>query len=128
MAGFNGFLDATFASKKLDFDADLVYQCDIISQDEINSLRECKVRVTDDGKIIVPAGYITDLASVPALRGLLFLPLMLPELLLFMICYTNTLIHNIKPLMNLRLQKTVPQLKKNVKCTEKLQITFLRLL
>ena len=53
MAGFNGFLDATFASRN-GSDADLVYQCDTISQDEINLLRECKVRVTDDGKITIP--------------------------------------------------------------------------
>ena len=66
MAGFNGFLDATFLPpRNWTLDADLVYQCDTISQDEINWLRECKVRVTDDGKITVPAGYITDLASVP---------------------------------------------------------------
>ena len=61
MAGFNGFLDATFLPpRNWTLDADLVYQCDTISQDEINLLRECKVRVTDDGKISIPAGYITD--------------------------------------------------------------------
>ena len=66
MAGFNGFLDATFLPpRNWTLDADLVYQCDTISQDEINLLRECQVRVTDDGKITIPAGYITDLASVP---------------------------------------------------------------
>jgi hypothetical protein len=66
MAGFNGFLDATFLPpRNWTLDADLSYQCDTISQDEINLLRECKVRVTDDGNITVPAGYVTDLASVP---------------------------------------------------------------
>ena len=46
MAGFNGFLDATFLPpRNWTLDADLVYQCDTISQDEINLLSIVKNKV-----------------------------------------------------------------------------------
>ena len=66
MAGFNGLLDATFLPpRNWTLDKDLIYDCDTLSEKDIKMLRECNVRVSDDGKITIPTGYITDLASVP---------------------------------------------------------------
>ena len=66
MAGFNGLLDATFLPpRNWTLNAALVYDCDTLSETEIKLLRECNVSITDTGKITVPAGYVTDLASVP---------------------------------------------------------------
>ena len=66
MAGFNALLDATFLPpRNWTLNAALVYDCDTLSETEIKLLRECNVSITDTGKITVPAGYVTDLASVP---------------------------------------------------------------
>ncbi len=66
MAHFNGFLDATFLPpRNWTLDKDLSFKSDTIKDNEVEKLRHCKVSVGDDGTITVPAGYITDLASVP---------------------------------------------------------------
>jgi len=66
MAGFNGLLDATFnPPRNWTLNENLIYDCDTLSENDIKMLRHCKVPVGDDGSITVPAGYITDLASVP---------------------------------------------------------------
>lgn len=66
MAHFNGFLDATFLPpRNWTLDKELTFKSDAIKDNEVEKLRHCKVSVGDDGTITVPAGYITDLASVP---------------------------------------------------------------
>ena len=66
MAHFSGFLDATFLPpRNWTLDKDLSFKSDAIKDNEVEKLRHCKVSIGDDGTITVPAGYITDLASVP---------------------------------------------------------------
>ena len=66
MAHFNGFLDATFLPpRNWTLDKDLSFKSDAIKDNEVEKLRHCKVSIGDDRTITVPAGYITDLASVP---------------------------------------------------------------
>ena len=66
MAGFSGLLDATFnPPRNWELNEALSYDCDILSEKDVEMLRYCNVSVGDNGIITVPAGYITDLASVP---------------------------------------------------------------
>ena len=66
MAHFNGLLDATFnPPRNWTLNEVLSYDCDILSEKDIEMLRYCNISVGDNGVITVPAGYITDLASVP---------------------------------------------------------------
>ena len=66
MAGFNGLLDATFLPpRNWTLDKDLTFTSDTIKNYEITMLRNCNILISDEGTITVPAGYITDLASVP---------------------------------------------------------------
>ena len=66
MAGFNGLLDATFLPpRNWTLNEKLTYDCDTLSESDIKLLKHCKIDVSDTGVITVPAGYITDLASVP---------------------------------------------------------------
>ena len=68
MAKFNGFLDATFLPpRNWTLDADLTFTSDTIKEDEVKMLRDCNVTIIDNNTIVVPKGYITDLASVPRL-------------------------------------------------------------
>jgi len=66
MAGFSGLLDATFLPpRNWTLNEHLTYDCDTLTEKDVKMLRECNVSVGDNGCITVPAGYITDLASVP---------------------------------------------------------------
>ena len=66
MAGFSGLLDATFLPpRNWTLNEHLTYDCDTLTEKDVKMLRDCTVSITDTGKITVPAGYITDLASVP---------------------------------------------------------------
>ena len=66
MAGFSGLLDATFLPpRNWTLKKHLTYACDTLTEKDVKMLRDCTVSITDTGKITVPAGYITDLASVP---------------------------------------------------------------
>jgi hypothetical protein len=74
MSKFNGLLDAIFLpprnwvlNEALKFTAN-------ISEVEISRLARCEVKVKDTGEITVPAGYITDLASVPRLAWAIIAP------------------------------------------------------
>ena len=74
MKRFNGLLDAIFLPPRnwvlnnaLKFIADL-------NEVEISKLNKCNVAVKDNGEVTVPAGYITDLASVPRLAWAVIAP------------------------------------------------------
>tara|TARA_Y100000034_G_C6582542_1_gene252754 strand:+ start:31 stop:555 length:525 start_codon:yes stop_codon:yes gene_type:complete len=77
MSGFNGLLDATFnPPRNWTLNESLVYNCDFLLEKEMKMLKDCKIDITPrtiiGGMIIVPKGYITDLASVPrAIWGLI---------------------------------------------------------
>jgi hypothetical protein len=74
MKRFNGLLDAIFLPPRnwvlnnaLKFIADL-------TEVEISKLNRCDVKVKDNGEVTVPAGYITDLASVPRIAWAVIAP------------------------------------------------------
>tara|TARA_B100000029_G_C17557930_1_gene952269 strand:+ start:504 stop:986 length:483 start_codon:yes stop_codon:yes gene_type:complete len=74
MSRFNGLLDAIFLPPRnwvlnnaLKFVADL-------NEVEISKLARCEVTVKDNGEVTVPAGYITDLASVPRIAWAVIAP------------------------------------------------------
>ncbi len=74
MSRFNGLLDAIFLPPRnwvlnnaLKFVADL-------NEVEISKLNRCDVKVKDNGEVTVPAGYITDLASVPRIAWAVIAP------------------------------------------------------
>ena len=74
MSRFNGLLDAIFLPPRnwvlnnaLKFVADL-------NEVEISKLARCGVGVKDNGEVTVPAGYITDLASVPRIAWAVIAP------------------------------------------------------
>ena len=74
MSRFNGLLDAIFLPPRnwvlnnaLKFVADL-------NEVEISKLARCGVVVKDNGEGTVPAGYITDLASVPRIAWAVIAP------------------------------------------------------
>ena len=74
MKRFNGLLDAIFLPPRnwvlnnaLKFVADL-------NEVEISKLARCGVVVKDNGEVTVPAGYITDLASVPRIAWAVIAP------------------------------------------------------
>ena len=74
MSRFNGLLDAIFLPPRnwvlnnaLKFVADL-------NEVEISKLARCGVTVKDNGEVTVPAGYITDLASVPRIAWAVIAP------------------------------------------------------
>lgn len=74
MSRFNGLLDAIFLPPRnwvlnnaLKFIADL-------NEVEISKLARCGVAVKDNGEVTVPAGYITDLASVPRIAWAVIAP------------------------------------------------------
>ena len=74
MSRFNGLLDAIFLPPRnwvlnnaLKFVADL-------NEVEISKLARCGVAVKDNGEVTVPAGYITDLASVPRIAWAVIAP------------------------------------------------------
>jgi len=66
MSRFNGLLSTTYhPPRKWKLDLELTYDTDILTEEERKGLQEIGVPVTDDGIITVPAGFETDLASVP---------------------------------------------------------------
>ena len=74
MSRFNGLLEAIFLPPRnwvlnnaLKFVADL-------NEVEISKLARCGVAVKDNGEVTVPAGYITDLASVPRIAWAVIAP------------------------------------------------------
>ena len=74
MSRYNGLLDAIFLPPRnwvlnnaLKFVADL-------NEVEISKLARCGVAVKDNGEVTVPAGYITDLASVPRIAWAVIAP------------------------------------------------------
>ena len=74
MSRWNGLLDAIFLPPRnwvlnnaLKFVADL-------NEVEISKLARCGVAVKDNGEVTVPAGYITDLASVPRIAWAVIAP------------------------------------------------------
>ena len=74
MSRFNGLLAAIFLPPRnqvlnnaLKFVADL-------NEVEISKLARCGVAVKDNGEVTVPAGYITDLASVPRIAWAVIAP------------------------------------------------------
>ena len=70
MSGFTGLLDAIFnPPKNWELNEPLIYNCDFLLKKEMSMLKDCNIDITPrailGGMIVVPKGYITDLASVP---------------------------------------------------------------
>ena len=66
MAKFNKLLDAKFTPpKRWELQASLIFDSDIIHEEEYKVLKKVKARVTKAGKITAFKGFKTDLASVP---------------------------------------------------------------
>ena len=67
---FNGLLDAIFLPpRNWVLNKALKFKSKDLNNEEVSKLQHCGVKVSDNGlnvaEITVPAGYITDLASVP---------------------------------------------------------------
>jgi hypothetical protein len=63
---FSGKVDAVYnPPRNWVLNKPLSFECDQLSDDDIAMLKKCDVKVTKTGKVTVPAGYVTDLASVP---------------------------------------------------------------
>tara|TARA_B100000902_G_C27181834_1_gene849327 strand:+ start:560 stop:1060 length:501 start_codon:yes stop_codon:yes gene_type:complete len=66
MAKFNKLLDAKFTPpKRWELQASLIFDSDIIHEEDYKVLKQVKARVTKAGKITAFKGFKTDLASVP---------------------------------------------------------------
>jgi hypothetical protein len=66
MGKFHNLLDAKFnPPRNWTLDTALKFDSDTLSDEGRDLLKYCGVRVTNKNVITVPAGYITDLASVP---------------------------------------------------------------
>ena len=66
MGQFNKLLDATYhPPRKWVLNTSLSYDCDELTEEEIEVLKSVGVKVTKKGKVTVPKGFITDMASVP---------------------------------------------------------------
>ena len=66
MGQFNKLLDATYhPPRKWVLNTSLSYDCDELTEEEIDVLKSVGVKVTKKGKVTVPKGFITDMASVP---------------------------------------------------------------
>ena len=66
MGQFNKLLDATYhPPRKWVLNSSLSYDCDKLTEEDIEVLKSVGVKVTKKGKVTVPKGFITDMASVP---------------------------------------------------------------
>ena len=66
MGQFNKLLDATYhPPRKWVLNTSLSYDCDELTEEEIDVLKSVGVKVTKKGKVTVPKGFVTDMASVP---------------------------------------------------------------
>ena len=66
MGKFHNLLDAKFnPPRNWTLDTPLKFDSDTLSDEGIDLLKYCGVRVTNKNVVSVPKGYITDLASVP---------------------------------------------------------------
>jgi hypothetical protein len=66
MGKFNKNLDATFnPPRKWVLNSALSYDCDDLTEQEIDTLKAVGIPITKSGKITVKKGFVTDLASVP---------------------------------------------------------------
>ena len=66
MGQFNKLLDATYhPPRKWVLNSSLSYDCDQLTEEEIEVLKSVGVKVTKKGKVTVPKGFVTDMASVP---------------------------------------------------------------
>lgn len=63
---FNGKIDAVYnPPRNWVLNKSLSFDCDQLTEEDIEMLKTCGVKVTKAGKVTAPTGYITDLASVP---------------------------------------------------------------
>ena len=68
MGQFNKLLDATYhPPRKWVLNSSLSYDCDELTEEEIDVLKSVGIKVTKKGKVTVPKGFVTDMASVPRL-------------------------------------------------------------
>lgn len=68
MGQFNKLLDATYhPPRKWVLNSSLSYDCDELTEEDIEILKSVGVKVTKKGKVTVPKGFVTDMASVPRL-------------------------------------------------------------
>ena len=66
MGQFNKLLDATYhPPRKWVLNSSLSYDCDELTEEDIEILKSVGVKVTKKGKVTVPKGFVTDMASVP---------------------------------------------------------------
>ena len=66
MGQFNKLLDATYhPPRKWVLNSSLSYDCDELTEEEIEVLKSVSVKVTKKGKVNVPKGFVTDMPSVP---------------------------------------------------------------
>ena len=66
MGQFNKLLDATYhPPRKWVLNSSLSYDCDELTEEDIEVLKSVGVKVTKKGKVTVPKGFVTDMASVP---------------------------------------------------------------
>ena len=66
MGKFNKYLDATFhPPRNWVLNSSLSYDCDRLTEEEIDALKALKIPITKSGKVTVKKGFVTDLASVP---------------------------------------------------------------
>lgn len=66
MDRFNRLLDATYTPpSKWVLNASLSFDTDILTEEEVTEFKRLGVKITSKGKITVPKGFDTDLASVP---------------------------------------------------------------
>ena len=66
MGTFNSLLDAKFnPPRNWILDTDLKFNSDTVNNEDRALLKKCGIKITKANVITIPAGYITDLASVP---------------------------------------------------------------
>ena len=66
MGQFNKLLDATYhPPRKWVLNSSLSYDCDKLTEEDIEVLKSVGVKVTKKGKVTVPKGFVTDMASLP---------------------------------------------------------------
>ena len=66
MGKFNKLLDATYnPPRKWILNSSLSYDCDLLTEVEIRVLKSVGIKITKSGKVTVPKGFETDMASVP---------------------------------------------------------------